>query len=187
MACTSYHTPFNFNGLNPWLEKITRDQEGIRSYIADNQDIYRDKTCLHIGTGDSSIATNYHKLFKHIDGLAIDPNEVKHANNKTISNYTCYLINKHKLEELSVLGKYDVIIDNNIKSYTCCDEHYLDYFNWILDSVASRNGEIITHTLGFAAGRVEPLTLPEIDSIANRVQYKTYQKADQNVVLIKPI
>ena len=184
MACTDYNIKFNSGSFsnNIWLIKSSTDQKGINAYITDNQDAYIDKTCLHIGTGTSSIAINHHKLFKHIDGLAIDPNEVKLANGLRIPNYTCYLINKYKLKELSVLGEYDVIIDNNIKSYTCCDEHYLDYFNWILDSVASRNGEIITHTTGYYH-----LNNKEIDKIANRVQYKTYQEADQNVVLIKPI
>ena len=184
MACTSFPTPFNFKNVNPWLEEITLDQEGIESYIADNQDIYRDKTCLHIGTGISSVAIQFHKLFKHIDGIALDPNEVELANNLTIENYTCYLINKHKIEELSVLGNYDVIIDNNIKSYMCCVEHYYDYFNWILDSVASRNGEIITHTLG--CNFRQSLGDEEIDSIASRVQYKAYREWE-GIVLIKPI
>jgi hypothetical protein len=105
-TCTDHKIKFN-NGLtidNIWLTKASVDQKAINAYIADNQDAYRDKTCLHVGTGNSVIAVDHHKLFKHIDGLAIDPNEVNHANNKTISNYTCYLINKHKLEELSVLG-----------------------------------------------------------------------------------
>ena len=188
MTCTDYNIKFN-DGLfdnNVWLSRSSADQKGIDEYIANNQDTYRDKTCLHVGTGNSSIAITHHKQFKHIDGLAIDPNEVKLANDLHISNYTCYLINKYKLEELSVLGNYDVIIDNNIKLYACCDEHYMDYFNWILDSVASRNGEIITHTGGYYQHDNE-----ELDRVANRVQYKTYQRprgADFSaVVLIKPI
>jgi hypothetical protein len=184
MACTGYEIKFN-GGLtapNIWLEKSSADQKGINTYIDVNQKDYIGKTCLHIGTGNSSIAINHHKLFKHIDGLAIEPGEVSLANNLMIPNYTCYLINKYKLKELSVLGEYDVIIDNNIKTYMCCDDHYDDYFNWILRSVASRNGEIITHTAGYYH-----LDNNEIDSIASRVQYRSYQKADQSVVLIKPI
>ena len=184
MACTDYNIKFN-RGLttdNIWLKKATADQKAIDAYISDNQDTYRDKICLHVGTGNSSIAINQHKLFKRIDGLAISPEEVELANTLQISNYTGYLINKHKLEELSVLGNYDVIIDNNIKLYACCDEHYMDYFNWILDSVASINGEIITHTSGYHHHGTE-----ELDRIASRVQYKTYQEANQKIVIIKPI
>ena len=184
MACSGYNIKFN-NGKfidNCWITKTSTDQTGMGAYIADNRDTYRDKTCLHIGTGTSSIAINHHKLFKHIDGLAIDPNEVKFANDLQIPNYTCYLINKYKIEEISVLGEYDVIIDNNIKLYACCDEHYMDYFDWILDSVASRNGEIITHTAGY----YQHVNI-DLDKVANRVQYKTYPQSDQSVVLIKPI
>ena len=184
MACTEYNIKFNGGEFinNTWLIKSSVDQKGINTYIHSNPNDYIGKTCLHVGTGDSSIATNYHKIFKHIDGLAIDPNEVKLANGLFISNYTCYLINKYKIEEISVLAEYDVIIDNNIKHYACCDDHYMNYFNWILDSVASRNGEIITHTAGYHS-----LDNKEIDEIANRVQYKTYPQSDQSVVLIKPI
>ena len=184
MACTEYNIKFN-NGLvsdNIWVKKASADQKGIDAYIADNQDTYRDKICLHVGTGNSSIAIAHHKLFKRIDGLAIAPDEVEFATDLQISNYACYLINKHKLEELSVLGNYDVIIDNNIKLYACCDEHYMDYFNWILDSVASINGEIITHTAGYHQHGTE-----ELDRIASRVQYKTYQEANQKIVIIKSI
>ena len=188
MACTDYNIKFNNEKFidNRWLTETSADQDGIDVYIADNQDTYRDKTCLHVGTGTSSIAISHHKLFKHIDGLTIEPGEVSLANNLMIPNYTCHLINKHKIEEISVLGNYDVIIDNNIKSYMCCVEHYYDYFNWILDSVASRNGEIITHTQGYY-----DLDDKEIDSIASRVQYKTYEKPtgkfNMSIVLIKPI
>ena len=184
MPCTEYKISFN-GGLtvkNPWIKKSTSDQRAIGDYIAEKSEDYIGKTCLHIGTGSSSIAINHHNKFTHIDGLTICPDEFKFANDLQIPNYTNYLINKYKLEELSVLGEYDVIIDNNIKTYMCCDDHYMDYFNWILDSVASRNGEIITHTSGYYQH-----TTKDLDKLANRVQYKTYQKADQSVVLIKPI
>ena len=189
MPCTEYKISFNsgLTGKNPWIKKSTPSQRTIGDHIAKRPEDYTGKTCLHIGTGTSSIAISHHKLFKHIDGLTICPDEFKFANDLQIPNYTCYLINKHKLEELNVLGEYDVIIDNNIKTYICCDDHYNDYFNWILASVASRNGEIITHTAGFTAGNVEPLTLSEIDSIADRVQYKTYKgiAQDGNIVFIR--
>ena len=185
MPCTEYKISFN-SGLttkNPWIKKPTSDQKAIDDYIAEKSKDYIGKTCLHIGTGSSSIAINHHNKFTHIDGLTICPDEFKFANDLQISNYTNYLINKYKLEELSVLGEYDVIIDNNIKTYMCCDDHYMDYFNWILDSVASRNGEIITHTSGYYH-----TDNVEIDNIAKRVQYKAYQRQhDQSVVLIKPI
>jgi len=182
MSCT-YDICF-LDGLtttNPFIKKTTSSQEDIDRYIANNQDTYRDKTCLHIGTGTSATAIIHHELFKHIDGLTIDPGELELAQNLGISNYTCYLINKHKIEELSVLGEYDVIIDNNIKSYMCCVEHYYDYFDWILHSVASRNGEIITHIEGYSFR--QNIDNKEIDSIANRVQYKTYQEG--NIVFIR--
>ena len=189
MPCTEYKISFFNGGLtakNPWIKKTTSDQKAIGDYIAKRPEDYTGKTCLHIGTGTSSIAISHHKLFKHIDGLTICPDEFKFANDLQIPNYTCYLINKHKLEELNVLGEYDVIIDNNIKTYACCDDHYNDYFNWILASVASRNGEIITHTQGYY-----DLDNREIDSIASRVQYKTYEKPtgkfNMSIVLIKPI
>jgi len=184
MACTKYEVEFN-SGLttrNIWLKKSSIDQKNIDTYIDIKSKDYIGKTCLHVGTGNSSIALNHHNKFKHIDGISIEPGEVSLANNLMIPNYICHLINKHKIEEISALGQYDVIIDNNIKSYKCCDDHYMDYFNWILDSVASRNGEIITHTTGYMW-----LDNKEIDNIAKRVQYKTYQEPNQNVVFIRPI
>ena len=185
MPCTEYKISFNggLTAKNPWIKKTTSDQKAIGDHIAERSKDYIGKTCLHIGTGSSSIAINHHNKFKRIDGLTVEPGEVSLANNLMIPNYTCYLINKYKLEELSVLGEYDVIIDNNIKTYMCCDDHYMDYFNWILDSVASRNGEIITHTSGYYH-----TDNAEIDKIAKRVQYRSYQRQhDQSVVLIKPI
>ena len=196
MACTGYEVKFN-SGLttrNIWLDKSTGEQKDFSTYLDLNPDKYIGKTCLHVGTGNSSIARNHHNKFKRIDGISIDPGEVSLANNLMIPNYTCYLINKHKLEELSVLGEYDVIIDNNIKSYMCCGAHYMDYFDWILDSVASRNGEIITHILGYACffkNTPNSLDNREIDNIAKRVQYTTNQRMYgtelSQIVFIKPI
>ena len=188
MPCTEYKISFN-SGLtirNVWLTKSTGEQNDFNSYLDLNPNKYIGKTCLHVGTGNSSIAINHHNKFKRIDGITVEPGEVSLANNLMIPNYTCYLINKYKLEELSVLGEYDVIIDNNIKTYMCCDDHYMEYFNWILDSVASRNGEIITHITGYRW-----LDNEEIDNIAKRVQYTTYQRMygthPNKIVFIRPI
>ena len=183
MNCT-YNIPFNGGDFkeNQWLKSATGEQKDFSTYLDQNPNKYKGKKCLHVGTGNSSIAKNHHNIFKHIDGIAIDPGEVELGNNLKISNYTCHLVNKYKLEEISILGEYDVIIDNNIKHYACCGEHYMDYFDWILDSVASRNGEIITHVRGYHS-----LDNIEIDKIAKRVQYKSYQEPNQNVVFIRPI
>ena len=184
MACT-FNIVFN-NGLtdkeNIWLQRDTVEQVDINSYLINNQNHYKNKTCLHIGTGTSLIAIDNNKTFNRIDGLAVDPLEVNFANDLNIKNYKCYEINKYNIKELNTLSNYDLIIDNNIKSYTCCTEHYLDYFNWILNSVKPNNGEILTHTAGFYY--IKPIDIEEINQIANKHGYTAF--GEIGVVIIKP-
>ena len=86
------------------------------------------------------------------------------------------------LKELNTLSNYDLILVNNIKSYTCCTEHYLDYFNWILNSVKPNNGEILTHTAGFYY--IKPIDIEEINQIANKHGYTAF--GETGVIVIKP-
>ena len=155
MPCTEYKISFN-SGLtirNVWLKKSTGEQNDFNSYLDLNPNKYIGKTCLHVGTGNSSIAINHHNKFKRIDGITVEPGEVSLANNLMIPNYTCYLINKYKLEELSVLGEYDVIIDNNIKT--------LEQHNYVIEAQKSVEStkEYKPTKKGIA---VNPKILPEV-------------------------
>ena len=69
----------------------------------------------------------------------------------------------------------------------CCQEHYLDYWNWLLDRVKPVNGEIITHSDSFhvtkkyapeskkkIGDRFPALSYNEIYDIVSKSEYSIY-------------
>jgi len=80
---------------------------------------------LHVGVGNSKLAQRFASRARRLDGLTVHQNEKTHADALGIPNYTVYVLNKYSPEFVSVLTKpYDVIIDNNLASFACCQYHF---------------------------------------------------------------
>lgn len=172
MSCNPPYMENGEDSLDVWLTTISADQAKIDEYLS-NSGLLKNKRVLHVGCGQSSVAYRFHSQFTHADGIAIWKNEVKLGNDLNLDNYNCYEVDKYMLDQLSVLGTYDVIIDNNIKSYMCCQEHYEDWFGWMLDN----SSIIITHDLGMRSRSI--LSDADIDKAGGFVD-----KLSNGVVLI---
>ena len=127
---------------------------------------------LQIGVGNSEMAQILSKRVAHFDGITIAGKEVIHSEiiskSNNIINYDVHIVNKYDISSMKIKlnnkRKYDVITDNNLKSYACCQKHFLKYFE-LLVSLLSRNGSIITASGGMSwpsvpAGKVD-LTNPK--------------------------
>lgn len=122
------------------------DQKEINDYLLGYES--RGKSILHIGIGNSSIA----KMFTHaknIDGITISENEEFYAKSLGLNNYHIIRENKYCSNLKTMLGnnKYDLIIDNNLASFVCCEKHFLQFMSTLSSSLKS-NGMIITHWYG---------------------------------------
>ena len=173
MNCTTPYMDENGeSALDYWLDTVSADQAQIDQYLR-NTGILTNKRILHVGVGQSSVASMFHEEFEHMDGIAIWKNEVKKGNDLGYLNYKCYVADKYMLDQLTMLGDYDIIIDNNIRSYQCCDKHYEDWIGWMLDNSST----IVTHELGMRSRK--EITESDIDRAGG-----LYNSVGNGVVLI---
>ena len=138
--------------------KVTNDEIDILKYLNlrhGNQSL----NILHIGIGNSYLASKLHN-FNEINGITISQNEILNATSKNISNYKIFFLNKYKINSLDIFKnkKFDIIIDINMKSFSCCNEAFNNLFNQYANSLAI-NGYIISHINGIKWSRLVKPTL----------------------------
>ena len=132
--------------LRDWSAKATTpDQYRIEKYI-DRFDL-RDQRLLHIGVGNSGLARRFHRHVKEIVGTTIDEPDVKVAQTLGFPNYSVVLHNKYSDDSVSIAGRFDVIVDNNLTSPCCCVAHLAALFRFFEGRLADR-GRIVTDSEG---------------------------------------
>jgi len=131
-----------------WEDRaVTTDELGIIDFLDNEKDI-KFKSVLHIGIGNSYFAKKFAKRF-NITGITISEKEVKKANSMNLINYQAYLLDKYSSQFKNFLDKntFDLIIDTNLKSYTCCQETFEFMIRNIFKSI-NPNGMLITSING---------------------------------------
>ena len=131
-----------------WEDRaITTDELDIINFL-DNEKKIKFKSVLHIGVGNSYFAKKFARRF-NIKGITISQEEVKKANSMNLINYQVYLLDKYSTQFKNFLSKntFDLIIDTNLKSYTCCQETFEFMISNIFKSINS-NGMLITSING---------------------------------------
>ena len=104
----------------------TSDEKEIYNYL--RKDKIVNKKILHIGIGNSHIATKFNNN-NYIAGITIANQEFIFAKKLKLNNYKVYMINKYS-KKLKILSKnkFDIIIDTNLKSYACCQNAFETMF-----------------------------------------------------------
>lgn len=140
-----------------WLtknpERISGAEVSVTNYLKKSLNLYEGKKILHIGIGNSSLFKQLRGVFGQIDGVTNTKQELRVGKEAGFENI--YLMNKYS-EEFEKLGTYDVIVDVNLKSFACCNEHWLSYFKTVIGKL-KLGGRLISHTAGFG-GYMSPLT-----------------------------
>lgn len=166
-----------------WLtknpERISSAQVDINSYLRVVSSLYKGKKLLHIGIGNSSMFRELSDVFEVIDGITNTTQELevgrKYGSEK---DYRIYLMNKHDPEQLAKLDDYDVIVDTNLKSFSCCTEHWHEFLQGILGKLKP-GGRLVSHTAGFG-GYISPvygnvmdnsLTMEELGQLLTPTQH----------------
>jgi len=146
-----------FNDSSNYLywenRKVTSDEVEIVNFL-NNKYKSQKISILHIGIGNSYVASKLN-IFNLIDGISISNNEIILANSLNINNYKVYFFNKLKKNVFSnnLFTKYDVIIDVNLKSFSCCEFSFNKLFN-DYSSMLNINGTIITGKRGMNWSRI---------------------------------
>ena len=127
--------------------KTTSDEMDIINKISNDKNIV-DKNILHIGIGNSELATKLHSS-NNIFGITISNNEIEYGNSLKLKNYKIFFCDKYSFnfEKTFKNLKFDLIVDANLKSYTCCQ----NAFNYMMENLFNFlkvDGRIITSING---------------------------------------
>ena len=142
------------NNYSYWENsEVTLDEKEITDFLNKSK-LSEDKSLLHMGIGNSYIALNLIN-YRCIDGITISNNELIKAKNLNIPNYEIYFKNKYSKGDLlsNRVGFYDLIIDNNLKSFACCNHAFEDLINKYKNYL-NKKGSIISSFRGMNWSRI---------------------------------
>jgi hypothetical protein len=132
--------------LRDWSAKGTTPDQGRMERYIDRHDM-RQKRILHIGVGNSGLATRLHRRAKEIVGTTIDEPEMELGEALGFPNYQVVMHNKFSGQDEIVPGKFDFILDNNPTSPCCCIRHLAVLFDFYVAKLAN-GGQLVTDTQG---------------------------------------
>lgn len=145
--CNCSRTNYSDRNYTYWENReITSDEFEIINFLEKSYDL-RSKSILHIGIGNSFFAKKFFK--NQIFGITISQKEIDLAYSLRLSNYKVLLCDKYSLnfkEKLNNIS-FDLIVDTNLKSYSCCQ----DSFNFYMENLfykLKKNGTLITSKNG---------------------------------------
>ena len=145
--CNCSKTNYLDHNFTYWENRqITSDEFEIINFLENSLDL-SSKSILHIGIGNSFFAKRFFK--NEIFGITISQKEIDLANSLGLSNYKVILCDKYSLNFKEILKNmsFDLIVDTNLKSYSCCQ----DSFNFYMENLfykLKKNGTLITSKNG---------------------------------------
>jgi hypothetical protein len=129
--------------------KTTQDEIDVIDYLKNINNI-KNKSILHVGIGNSFFSNSFYKNNK-ITGITISRKEIFKAQSLNLFNYIFFLIDKYSIEfqTFATNNKFDLVVDVNLKSYTCCQDSFKFYMN-NLSKLLNTKGMIITSKKGMS-------------------------------------
>lgn len=145
--CSCSRTNYLNYNYTYWENRQTTSDEFEIINILKNSFNLNSKSILHIGIGNSFFAKKFYK--NKIFGITISQKEIDLAKSLGLSNYKVLLCDKYSLnfkEELKNMS-FDLIVDTNLKSYSCCEVSFNFYMENLFDRL-NINGTLITSKNG---------------------------------------
>ena len=135
------------NDYSYWEDREETDEEKEIHNFLEKKEIENQKI-LHIGIGNSYIAKKLGQK-NIIDGLTISNREINYAKKLNLSNYNLFFQNKFSMNNIldDKINYYNIIIDNNLKSYCCCEKSFQKLI-FRYKNILNKNGQIITSIKG---------------------------------------
>tara|TARA_R100000734_G_scaffold2671_1_gene2655 strand:- start:8577 stop:9848 length:1272 start_codon:yes stop_codon:yes gene_type:complete len=130
-----------------WVNDSTQDQDDINSWLESR--VKNSTKVLHIGTGNSSVATMFSKKIKLIDSVTVVKPEKRNADDLKLQNYQIFILDKYSDSLGNLPNRYNYILDNNITSYAESLEDVVKVFeNYFY--LLEKDGSIISHIKGLS-------------------------------------
>lgn len=127
--------------------ETTEDQ--LRIETALESILKPDSRVLHIGVGNSKLAKKLCARGLTVDGMTVSLAEQEYADSLKLKNYNVIIANKYhrKFTEYFDNNQFDIIVDNNLAAFACCQYHfYLMMENYL--SCLKPGGKILTDQRG---------------------------------------
>jgi hypothetical protein len=156
-----------------WLDREpTLDEQEVAAHLQRRPP----SRLLHVGVGGSFLFREFGPIV--VQGLTKDGGEAERAGEL---GYEAILCNKYDVDSYAnqLLPPFDMIVDVNIRSYACCDTHFLQFMELMRESL-TRNGRLLTSQLGL--DYLVPTSLPELQ----RLCPKWIVHSRGNVVILTP-
>lgn len=148
----------------PWLgDKESPDQRDLNEALGEL--VSAESRILHVGVGASGLAVRWAGSVRRIDGLTLLEPEARYAVALGLPGYEVAIADKYR--SLPVSGPYELIVDNNLSSFSCCRSHFREMFAGYVRLLAP-DGVILTHTRGltYAARGGFGMTVEELGALA---------------------
>ena len=146
--CNCYKSDFSKHSYTYWEDRDTTSDEIEIIDFLENSYKLESKKILHIGIGNSFFAKKFFKN-NHIFGITISKKEIENANLLNLSNYKVFLCDKYSKNFKNELKdeKFDIIVDTNLKSYSCCYESFIFFIENLFNKLNNK-GMLITSRNG---------------------------------------
>jgi hypothetical protein len=124
-----------------WGREPTADEQEVVAWM---QRRSVPKRILHVGVGTGFLSREFGSSVRQ--GLTKDGGEVRHATTLGLETVLC---NKYDVPSYSgsLYDPFDCIVDVNIRSYACCNDHFCEYMDRMLLALTA-NGMLLTSRSG---------------------------------------
>lgn len=138
-----------------WESMPTTDAEtAVIAYLGPRPPRCVGMSLLHVGIGNSSLFATHGSDLERFVGITVSLSEQLFHNSKfaNAKHAKIVLANKHDPRSYSQIeGKFDFIVDVNLKSFACCESHFDQLMALYADRLES-SGAIITAESGVLFG-----------------------------------
>ena len=131
---------------------------------------------LHVGVGTALLSKEFGT--RVAQGLTKDGGEAEHAREAGLDTVLC---NKYDVSSYKSLlqNTFDCIVDVNVRSYSCCDSHFTEYMDLMLESLTP-SGMLLTSQRGL--NYLVPTSLEELRTLCPHWRIR----AQGSVVVMRP-
>jgi len=158
-----------------WLgREPTEDEQEVVAWLKRRATVA--SHMLHVGVGTALLSREFGG--RVAQGLTKDGAEAKNARSMDLDVLIC---NKYDVLPYKNLLKnpFDCIVDVNVRSYACCDTHFSEYMDVMLESLTP-GGMLLTSRRGL--DYLVPTSLDELRTLCPRWRVRSHG----NVVVMRP-
>jgi hypothetical protein len=153
--CGGPHDLSSQHTISSWESKQTTcAEEAAILYLTEVPSRHRQKSLLHVGIGNGDLFAALGAELRSYTGLTISRPEIEHFRERfpRAENARTVLANKYDERFFSSFeGKFDIIVDVNLKSFACCERHFRALITHFAKAV-SQGGLLVTAQSGLDFG-----------------------------------